>query len=230
VFIDRIDGFNGPVRIDIANLPTGFYATSPLVVEAGQRLAQGVIFAHPDAPAPSEAAAAGVTITATATVGATPQLAGRELSQPVKGLGKLKLGPKPKIVVHLAPVDEPPRVPGGDGRTLTFPQPAEVALPAGGSTTFRLTAERHGFDGIINFDVDNLPHGVIISNIGLNGIQLLEGQTERTLFLAAEPWVAEQTRTFELFAKEDGVQVALPLALRVRRATPGEQAAAMSNQ
>jgi hypothetical protein len=88
--------------------------------------------------------------------------------------------------------------------------------------------ERNGFNGIINFEPANLPHGVIVSNIGLNGIQLLEGQTERTLFLAAESWVPEQTRTFELSAKEDGVQVSLPLLLKVNKPAKAEPSAAQA--
>jgi hypothetical protein len=91
-------------------------------------------------------------------------------------------------------------------------------LKAGETTTCQLSVERNGFTGIINFEADNLPHGVIVDNIGLNGIQLLDGQTERTLFLSAEDWVPEQTRPFQLFAKEDGVQVSLPLLLKVRKA------------
>jgi hypothetical protein len=128
VIVDRIDGFNGPVRVDITNLPTGFYATSPLLVEAGHRAAQGVLFAHPDALDPSEASAAAITITETATIGGGANIAGREISRPVKGFGKLKLAAKPKIIVRLATMTESPRVPSGDGRSLVFPQPA-AALP-----------------------------------------------------------------------------------------------------
>ena len=37
----RIDGFEGPIRVDIDGLPPGFSATTPLVIEAGQIEALG---------------------------------------------------------------------------------------------------------------------------------------------------------------------------------------------
>ena len=33
----------------------------------------------------------------------------------------------------------------------------------------------------------NLPHGVFVDNIGLNGLMLLEGQNEREFFITASP-------------------------------------------
>ena len=41
----RIDGFDGPIRVDIEDLPPGFSATTPLVIEPGQTEAVGVITA-----------------------------------------------------------------------------------------------------------------------------------------------------------------------------------------
>ena len=34
--------------------------------------------------------------------------------------------------------------------------------------------DRNDFDDRVQFDVDNLPHGVIVDNIGLNGLTLAE--------------------------------------------------------
>jgi hypothetical protein len=62
-----------------------------------------------------------------------------------------------------------------------------------------------------------LPHGVIVDDIGLSGVLIPEGQTERTIFLTAEPWVPEQSRLFHATAQVDGNQVSLPMWLHVRK-------------
>ena len=41
--------------------------------------------------------------------------------------------------------------------------------------------------------------------------------TERTIFLRAEPWVPEQTRTFQAIAQVDGNQVSLPMVIHVKK-------------
>ena len=92
----------------------------------------------------------------------------------------------------------------------------EVVIVAGQRTTCRLKIERNGFNDRVQFEIENLPHGVIVDDIGLNGVLLPEGQVERTLFLSCEPWVGESTRLFHAVAKVDGDQVSLPLRLRVQ--------------
>jgi hypothetical protein len=80
--------------------------------------------------------------------------------------------------------------------------------------------ERNGFDGDVKFGTEfagrNLPHGVYVDNIGLNGVTLLKGETERTFFLTARKWVPEQTRVFHLRAEEAGNQTSSPVILHVR--------------
>ena len=93
--------------------------------------------------------------------------------------------------------------------------PAEITIAPGGTITCKLRVERNGFDDRIAFDVANLPHGIIVDDIGLSGVLIPEKQTERTIVLRAEPWVAEQTRTFFATAQVDGNQGSLPLVLQV---------------
>ena len=52
VSAQRFDGFEGPIRVDIAAVPPGFRVTTPLLIEAGQLEAFGVIEAEPTAAAP----------------------------------------------------------------------------------------------------------------------------------------------------------------------------------
>ena len=81
-----------------------------------------------------------------------------------------------------------------------------------------MRVERLEFKGRISFEVENLPHGVIVDDIGLSGVLIPEGGTERTIFLNAQAWVPETTRRFHAVAKVAGNQVSLPILLRVKRA------------
>jgi hypothetical protein len=100
---------------------------------------------------------------------------------------------------------------------LEYPQPAEVTIAPGGSAICKLRVERRGIKDRLEFDVDNLPHGVIVDNIGLNGILIPAGQNEQTLYLAAASWVPETDRLFFAVAKADGEQASLPVLLHVRK-------------
>lgn len=92
---------------------------------------------------------------------------------------------------------------------------AEVTIVPGQFTECRLSVERLGFDGRISFDVNNLPHGVIVQDIGLSGVLIPEGKMQRTIYLSAESWVPETRRLFYAVAKVEGDQVTLPMILRI---------------
>ena len=53
VTAQRIDDFEGPIRVDINGLPPGFSATTPVTIEAGQIEALGVITAAEGAEKPA---------------------------------------------------------------------------------------------------------------------------------------------------------------------------------
>ena len=108
---------------------------------------------------------------------------------------------------------------------LQFPDIPEVVIAPGTMTTARLIVQRRNFDARIRFNVNNLPHGVIVEDIGLNGVLIPEKQTERTIYLRAEAWVPETVRLFHAVATVEGNQVSLPMRLRVRHhavAKPGD--------
>jgi hypothetical protein len=224
---ERNDNFNGPIGVDITNVPSGFQVTTPLIIQEGLYEATGVINALPDATAPTEEQAKAIKVTATAVV------CGQERTKEVNNLGTIKVAAKPKVIVHLEPttsstVGTKPG-PGELGLVSSSGAPGSGLVPArddgltitpGGTITCILRVERSGFDDRIAFDVANLPHGIIVDDIGLSGVLIPEKRTERTIFLRAEPWVPEQTRTFFATAQVDGNQCSLPMVLRVERKTP----------
>jgi WD40 repeat protein len=200
---ERIDNFMGPIRVEITGVPPGFSVTSPVVIAAGLYEAQGLLNCAADAPAPTKENESGVKLTAVATV------AGKERTKEAGSLGVIKRADKPKLLAHLELVDQPmfDRSSG----------PPELTLAPGESVSCKLRIERLNFKDRVAFDVANLPHGVIVDDIGLSGVLIPEGQTERVIFLRAEPWVQDQDRLFHATANVEGNQTSLPMLLKVRR-------------
>jgi hypothetical protein len=201
---ERTDHFMGEIRVEITGLPPGFTVTSPITIAAGLYEAQGVINCAADAPAPTPENDKQSKVVATAVV------AGKERTQDSGSLGTIKRADKPKVVAHL----ELPTPSTNPAEQNSAP---EITIAPGGSVTAKLRIERHNFGDRVAFDVQNLPHGVIVDDIGLSGVLIPEGQTERIIFLRAEPWVKDQDRLFHAQANVEGNQVTKPMLLKVRK-------------
>jgi hypothetical protein len=89
----------------------------------------------------------------------------------------------------------------------------------GETITARVIATRHDFAPRISFGNEdsgrNLPYAVFVDNIGLNGLMIVEGQTEREFFITASPVARPGRRLFHLRASDDGGQCSLPAVLEV---------------
>jgi len=215
VRVDRIDGYEGPVRVDISGLPDGFSASTPLVIEAGQLEAKGALFAAMACTPPSAADIARVKIVATAA------LQGQEVHKNVNAFGALALAPRPRTVVWLEPDLEtlgdtasadPRRAKAvgsdrGDGRHIT--------VKPGGRVSALLKVQRFGHNDRVTFDVENLPFGVIVDDIGLNGILIPEGATERRIFLNCSAWTPAATRPCYARVREGPNPTSAPVLLQV---------------
>lgn len=202
----RREGFEGPIRIEVENLPAGFTTSTPIEIEAGQHLAIAALHAAADSVAPDEAADMLVKVVGTATIG------GREVRHELGSLGDIQLAEKPKVTVAILPAN-------GSASSAALGDPLEFDIRPGETIIARVRAERHDFDGRIELGGDdsgrNLPHGVFVDNIGLNGLLIVEGQTEREFFITASPVAKPGTRPFHLRATADGGQVSLPVVLHV---------------
>lgn len=222
----RIEGYDGPVRIEIDNLPKGFTFHGPIDIEAGQRRAWGVLSAAEDAPDPDVAADQAVRVRAVANI------EGREVEIDLGTLGDIQLGSKPKVNVEILPggdstnarpVPGEPQQPSATeapGPPVKPFEPLEFVIRPGETITARVRATRHDFKGGIDFGKEeagrNLPHGVFVDNIGLNGLLIVEGQDEREFFITAAPKAKPGRRLFHLRAGPDGGQVSLPAVLTIR--------------
>jgi hypothetical protein len=216
IVADRIDDFDGDIRVDVSGLPPGYHASTPLVIQSGQSKAFGTITADADAPAPT------AENSKLGKLNATDVVNGKDVVKEGVALGELKLAEKPKILARIHPSDESAKRAAGvavgddDGILDLFIQPGETISAI-------VKVERSGFDGEISFGGEdsgrNLPHGVFVDNIGLNGMTLLTGESERRFFITAAKWVPETTRLFHLRANVEGNQTSLPVMLHVRRSS-----------
>jgi sugar lactone lactonase YvrE len=214
---ERMDGFEDAINVELTGLPTGFTVSTPLVIQAGQTSAQGTIHATLDASVPADADAAKIEVAATGMVG------GKHVTHAVKGFEKLKLGDPPKLFVSL----EPASIPKPAAVTRATPTtPLEITIAPGQSVPAWLRVQRKGYDDLITFTVENLPHGVIVDNIGLNGVLIPKEQNEREIFLTAAKWVPETDRLCFAVENQAGRQTSLPVWLHVRH--PAATAAAQA--
>jgi hypothetical protein len=80
--------------------------------------------------------------------------------------------------------------------------------------------ERNGFEGEVTFGKEdagrNLPHGVFVDNIGLNGLMIPVGENQQRLFLTAAKITAPTVREFHLRTEVDGGHTTPRVRLRVR--------------
>jgi hypothetical protein len=156
--------------------------------------AQGVIVAAPDAKQPAPEALEKITATATATIG------GKEVTKQLAAFRNLKVAPKPKLLVRL--------------------EPQELVVAPGTTISAVIKVERNGFDDLVKFTVENMPHGVIVDNIGLSGVMMPKGSTERQIFITADPWVPETTCLCFAVSDQAGRQCSPPVVIHIRRPSP----------
>lgn len=211
----RKDGFEGPIHIDVNGLPPGFMVSSPLTIEPGSDSASGVLFAQPQATRPD------TTLAETSRITARAEIEGRFSAQSVNPFGKISLAEgSPKLSVSLTAYA------GQDlGKTNQPTAETDVVLEPGQTVPAWLSVERQGHEDTIIFEVANLPHGVIVDNLGLNGITFLKEESARKIFITAAKWVQPTERPFHAVTAQAGRQASKPALLRVR---PQPRQAAMA--
>lgn len=198
---DRIDNFHGPIRIDVANIPAGYQVATPTVIEAGHLTTFSVITASADAQPVDKAEWEKVAVTAAA------EISGTTVEKAIGHLGAITLEKPSQIRVILVPDNlETTAADGG------------LTIAPGTTVTAMIRIERNGFDGDVKLDVDNLPFGIIVDNIGLSGVLVRASETERQIFLTARPWVPPATRWINAVAQAQGNQSSAAIPLHVRPA------------
>ncbi|MCS6863980.1 MAG: WD40 repeat domain-containing protein [Gemmataceae bacterium] len=190
VKIDRTDGFEGPVAVEVKQSPPGFTAPAT-TIESGHQTATLALFGTSDRLQPTEAK---LTLVAHSSIDGRARM--REVTIPL-----------PTTV--------------GKGDIVTTVRQSTVTIRPGQETRFTVDIQRQGqFTGRVPLDVRNLPHGVRVLHVGLNGILITERETSREVVLYAEPWVQPMERPIVVLARREGARgefAAQPVLLKVVR-------------
>jgi hypothetical protein len=182
--VNRIDGFDGRVEVTALDLPPGIVAT-PAVIEPGELEGTLALTAAEEAPAFSPPS---WHVVARALGDSSTNGPARALRQEIDPGGPaggwITVTPKPNLKVAA--------------------RPSRVEIHPGQQVSMNLAVERTpAFKGRVPIDVKNLPQGVRVLNIGLNGVLITEAQTERTVFILAEPWAQPMVRPFYAVGKAE---------------------------
>jgi hypothetical protein len=223
---ERADGFEGAIDLEARDLPPGLTATAARI-PAGAATTVIMVAAAPDASFERVQASLDSMYPKAGEKAAVP----REFEVP--GLVTLKIAGRAEIdgqtVVREAQAMEPIPV------VALAPKPdlvvttdaARIELPAGRQVSLTVTVERqNGFTGRVPVSVLNLPHGVRVDDIGLNGVMITEQETTRTIHIVAEPWVEAQTQPILVVGRVEvnsplrNESAAQPVELVITRATP----------
>ena len=123
--------------------------------------------------------------------------------------------PMPKLLATVLPAE------GELADDVSFTKPLELTITPGETISARLRIERRDFQARVGAGKHeagrNLPHGVYVDNIGLNGLLIVEGQSEREFFITADKWVPETSRLFQIKLDPEKGLLAPPVMLHVRQ-------------
>jgi WD40 repeat protein/mono/diheme cytochrome c family protein len=213
----RDDGFEGDVTVTIDGLPVGWKAMSPLVIQAGHQEARGAIYALAGAKAFTPAEMAAVKIVAKSDVPGVAKVLAKLPALTVAAAPQLQVALEPvaagDTIAHVTPAT--PLQPQDPGR------PFEITIAPGESIPAWIKITRGDKKAqAIRFDVENLPHGCIVDNLGLNGITLLDEQNEGEIHLKCDPWVQEMDRLIFAVTRGLGNHASFPVILHVRKKAP----------
>lgn len=173
VTANRIDGFDGDIDVKLLNLPAGWTASTG-TIKAGQTSTVLILAA-------SEKAVGGfpLKIQGTATIG--KQRVVRTVDTHEK-LSLVSTAPAPELTV--------------------FTDVQRLTVEPGGTVSMTASIKRHkGFAGRVPIDVRGLPHGIITTDVGLNGILITPTETAMRFTLEVQPWVKPGEQPFYIVAR-----------------------------
>ncbi len=210
----RLDDLGSEIAVEVKGLPEGFIATNPLVVEAGQMVAQGAIYATAatqslldSIPAGEKPADKPASKKFELTLVARSSDQGQLIEHELKDKIEIELVATPELKVKLVDALDSSR------------EREELNIRPGQTITATVVIDRADIKGPVSFGGDdsgrNLPHGTIVDNIGLNGLLLPDGVNEREFFIKASKWLPPQRRQIYLRSQSKDNPTSKPIWLNV---------------
>ncbi len=173
VTANRMDGFNGDIDVKMLDLPAGWTAT-PSTIKAGQTSTVLILAA-------SEKAVGGFPLKLQGTAITGKQKVVRNVDTTEK-LSLVSTAPAPELTV--------------------FTDVQRLTVEPGGTVSMTASIKRHkGFAGRVPIDVRGLPHGIITTDVGLNGILITPQETAMRFTLEVQPWVKPGEQPFYVIAR-----------------------------
>ncbi|HZM05572.1 MAG TPA: c-type cytochrome domain-containing protein [Candidatus Saccharimonadales bacterium] len=212
---NRTDAFDEDIQVDITNIRARFSISTPVVIQAGHSEAKGTLNCDTNAVTLTAQIVSKIKITASAMVGE------KKVEKPVNSFAKIAVGAASKLLVACEPYNA-----AATNFVLrsVSETPLEITVAPGQIVPAWIKVSRHGYNDLITFTADNLPHGVIVDNIGLNGVLIPKDENRRQIFLRAAKWVPDTDRLFYVKAAQEGGPTSLPVLLHVRRPVPTQTA------
>ena len=202
VNVDRLDGFDGEVSFELSGLPAGMHSNFPVSIQAGQTFAIGNIWADIDAPELSTPVQPRVI--------ARAMIGDRVVERHAGVAGDLTIGERPSATLRIEAdpganaMDDQQRFVIRRGQTISLVVKADRA--EGFIAQIPLGNEQAG---------RNMPHGVYVDNIGLNGLLVRENESERRFFVTATEVAELGERAFFLTGAIDDNVTTSPVQLLV---------------
>ncbi|MCG8600015.1 MAG: hypothetical protein MI807_07735 [Verrucomicrobiales bacterium] len=201
----RMDDFRGAIRIELKNLPKGISSVGEVTIEENQFRAFTPLHLAGGTKELDAKAVEKIEVVASAEIN------GNTVRKSLGNLGTIKLGKEPQVLVEIQP--------DGDSGKIAADGVLEFTVAPGETITAKVIAQRLGLKSRIDFGKEdsgrNLPHGLYVDNIGLNGLMIPEGKSEQLFFVSAAKWVPETVREFHLRTTQDGKQCTKPVRIRV---------------
>lgn len=197
VTANRIDGFDERIDVGLEGLPAGLQATRGSILPGHYSTVLTI-------SCPASLTSGKLPPTPLRIVG-TAAIAGREISRVAD----------PEDMVSVISVASPPDLMVSVEQEELMVKPGDIV-----EVTVRIN-RRNGFAGRVPVEVRNLPLGVTIPDVGLNGVLITESETSRTFKIAVDPnmgpleqqlYVVGKVETNSPVASEHAAQ---PIKLRV---------------
>jgi hypothetical protein len=228
VTADRKDGFDDAIDVELHDLPEGLTATSGRI-PAGAATTVLMLAAADEATfsrqkamlpsmypttrggsgGPSSSEIYDVPGIVTLKLVGRATIDGRQVAHEAEMtelVGVIAMAPKPDLVVTT--------------------DATRIELAPGKDVTLTVKVERHnGFTGRVPVSVMNLPHGVRVDDVGLNGVMITEQETSRVVHIVAESWVQPQIQPLLIVGRVEvnsplrNESAALPVELVIKSVT-----------
>ncbi|MBA3442329.1 MAG: hypothetical protein H0T92_20935, partial [Pyrinomonadaceae bacterium] len=163
VTANRIDGFDGRIDVRLEGLPAGLQATRGSILPNHYSTVLTI-------SAPTNLTTNKIAPITLLVVG-TAEIAGREISRVAD----------PEDMISVVSVASPPDLTISTEQKELILKPGDIV-----DITVRIN-RRNGFAGRVPVEVRNMPLGITIPDVGLNGVLITETETSRTFKIAVDP-------------------------------------------